>query len=225
MKTKFVVLPLLLSCLSLGSPALQASPRFVPTEQVLLSNTVTENGLVSVNLLAWQGSLDEAMNDLERQWADPVMPPMREKKNGWDSITRKDGQVIETIQLRSTPNGVEGRRIRLTPQRDAGKSLEADARWAQALLPPRTRLTPSVRHADGDSQLSSFVAYTDDSVVNVLGWVAHRLQAQGFSELMRAPSKPGAGSQSAFFGKGKEEVEVTSTRTGNRQFIVIHWKH
>lgn len=213
----------LAACLMFSSPVM-AGPRFQPREQVVMQNSLIEGAQISVSLLSWQGTVDDAMNDLERQWADRDLPPMRSSRDGWQVITHMDGEVIESIELRKAGRLVEGRRVRLKPDETASARLREDERWFRTLLPASAQLQPSISHRDGDHQTSTLVAWTDDSVVNLSGWVGRKLARQGFSALSLPDEARTPHAQTVLYAKGGEEAAVTVSRQGMRQFVVIHWR-
>lgn len=202
-----------------------AAVRFAPTEQVLLDNTLTETGLLSISQFHWQGRIDDALDDIERQWQGrDALPAMRSRRDGWQLITRLDGEVVETIQLRPAAQGLHGQRIRWTPSASARKTLAAEQAWARALLPRQATLMAPLAHVDGDVRMSTFVAWMDDSVVNPAGWVGRKLLGQGFT-LATGPVRGINGVHSALYTRTAQEVLLTTRREGSRQFIVLHWKH
>lgn len=220
-----LLLALCLPAAMIGAPAVQATPRFAPKEQVLLVDTLTPMGLLSLNEFSWPGRVEDAMAAIEKQWAHPHLPPMTSSRDGWQVITHLDGDVVESIELRKRGNEVEGRRIRWKADKHAARKLAEDERWARAVLPRQARLNSPVSHVDGGARVTTFVASLDDSVVNVSGWIEKRLQAQGFSTVV-APTTPADGKGTvSLYGRERQEVMFTVSRDGNQQFIVMHWKH
>lgn len=205
--------------------SLHATPRFAPQEQVLLVDTLTPAGLLSVNEFTWQGRIEDALAAIEQQWADPHVPPMKSSRDGWQVITHMDGTVIESIELRKRGNEVEGRRVRWKADKSAAKKLADDERWVRKVLPRQARMNSPISHQDGGARVTTFVAQVDDSVVNVSGWIGRKLMAQGFSRVVAPMSQADGKGSVSLYGREQQEVMLTVGREANRQFIVMHWKH
>ena len=225
MKSSFLLAGSMLVMLATPLPAATAAARFAPVEQVMLQDSLTETGLLSISRFDWHGRIEDALDDIERQWrAGSVPSVMRSSHEGWQQITRLDGDVVESIQLRKASQGLEGRRIRWTPSTSAAGTLAAEQDWARELLPRQASLMPPLAHVDGGARMTSFVAWMDDSVVNPAGWVMRKLAARGYAPVA-GPVTLNGGGQSSLHAKGHEEVHLTTRRQGTRQFIVLHWKH
>ena len=117
---------LLLAGIGMASMPAQAAPRFQPHEQMLMTDSLLPGGRVSVSQFRDSGSVEDAMRRLEEDWASPDLPPMRSQRNGWQVMTHMDGDVIETVEMKRSGPGIEGRRIRWKPDEKAEAALAED---------------------------------------------------------------------------------------------------
>ncbi|MDO4904525.1 MAG: hypothetical protein Q4A16_03080 [Lautropia sp.] len=198
-------------------------------ERVLLSDSMVAGGLLSVSHFDGQGGVMDVLDEMERQWANPDLPPMRSDRDGWKLITRVDGDAFETVELRQITEGLyQGRRIRWKNDRRAQQALQKDEEWFRTLLPARVTIQPAISHRDGGHRSSTFVAFTDDRLLKLDSWVDRKLQRQGF----RRHALPDEGKQAfamsgvsgAFYARAHEEIALTLTRQGERQVLVMHWR-
>ena len=103
---------MLLAGIGMASIPAQAAPRFQPHEQMLMTDSLLPGGRVSISQFRDSGSVEDAMRRLEEDWASPDLPPMRSQRDGWQVMTHMDGDVIETVEMKRSGPGIEGRRIR-----------------------------------------------------------------------------------------------------------------
>ena len=114
---------MLLASMGMTSMPAAAAPRFQPHEQMLMTDSLLPGGRVSISQFRDSGSVEEALRRLEEDWASPDLPPMRSQRDGWQVMTHMDGDVIETVEMRRSGPGIEGRRIRWKPDQKAEASL------------------------------------------------------------------------------------------------------
>lgn len=204
-----------------------AAVRFEPTEAIVLQDSVVADGRLSLSHLEWQGSVEDAMQTLERQWSGSEPSPMRSEREGWQVITHLDGDVIESIELRERQPGlVEGRRIRWKSDMRAAQALRDDERWFRALLPARVTIQPPIRHEDGGRLGSTLVAFSDDMLLRLDAWIDRKLQRQGYQKmnLPMADQPARAAGQVSLYARDQEEVALTVSREAGRQVVVLHWR-
>ena len=103
---------MLLAGLGMASMSPHAAPRFQPHEQMLMTDSLLPGGRVSISQFRDSGSVEDAMRRLEEDWVNPDLPPMRSQRDGWQVMTHMDGDVIETVEMKRSGSGIEGRRIR-----------------------------------------------------------------------------------------------------------------
>ena len=215
---------MLLAGIGMASIPAQAAPRFQPHEQMLMTDSLLPGGRVSVSQFRDSGSVEDAMRRLEEDWASPDLPPMRSQRDGWQVMTHMDGDVIETVEMKRSGPGIEGRRIRWKPDQKAEAALAEDERWFQGLLPATARPMPAISHVDGGHRTSTFVASTDDSVVRLDNWIGRKLQKQGYQLISDSREGGGKDAQATIYGRQGEEVVLAVSKQGNRQFAVMHWR-
>lgn len=204
-----------------------AAVRFEPIEAIVLQDSVMADGRLSLSHLEWQGSVEDAMQTLERQWSASEPLPMRSEREGWQVITHLDGDVIESIELRERQPGlVEGRRIRWKSDARAAQALRDDERWFRALLPARVTIQPPIRHEDGGRLGSTLVAFSDDMLLRLDAWIDRKLQRQGYQKmnLPMADQPAKAAGQVSLYARGQEEIALTVSREAGRQVVVLHWR-
>ncbi|MFC2522725.1 MAG: hypothetical protein ACFNXZ_06285, partial [Lautropia mirabilis] len=114
---------LLLAGIGMVSIPAHAAPRFQPHEQMLMTDSLLPGGRVSVSQFRDSGSVEDAMRRLEEDWMNPDLPPMRSQRDGWQVMTHMDGDVIETVEMKRSGPGIEGRRIRWKPDEKAEAAL------------------------------------------------------------------------------------------------------
>lgn len=234
-----LVLPLCIVALSAwGLPAsVTAAPHYQPHEQMIMPDTLVSGGRVSISQFTSSIPQDDLLRQFEEAWTQPdAPPPMRSQRDGWQVITHLDGPVIESVELRRQGPGVQGRRVRWTPDEKAAGTLADDARWFGNLLPKTATALPAITHVDGGHRVSTFVATTDDSVVRLDNWIGRRLERQGYRIIGGGPnasqtgstkqtSKDGLGdTRAVFYARDGEEVALTVSKQANRQFAVMHWR-
>ena len=240
-----LVLPLCIVALSAwGLPAsVTAAPHYQPHEQMIMPDTLVPGGRVSISQFTSSIPQDDLLRQFEEAWTQPdAPPPMRSQRDGWQVITHLDGPVIESVELRRQGPGVQGRRVRWTPDEKAAGTLADDARWFGNLLPKTATALPAITHVDGGHRVSTFVATTDDSVVRLDNWIGRRLERQGYRIIGGGPnaSQPGSANQAGstkqtgkdglgdtravFYARDGEEVALTVSKQANRQFAVMHWR-
>lgn len=234
-----LVLPLCIVALSAwGLPAsVTAAPHYQPHEQMIMPDTLVPGGRVSISQFTSSIPQDDLLRQFEEAWTQPdAPPPMRSQRDGWQVITHLDGPVIESVELRRQGPGVQGRRVRWTPDEKAAGTLADDARWFGNLLPKTATALPAITHVDGGHRVSTFVATTDDSVVRLDNWIGRRLERQGYRIIGGGPnasqtgstkqtSKDGLGdTRAVFYARDGEEVALTVSKQANRQFAVMHWR-
>ena len=240
-----LVLPLCIVALSAwGLPAsVTAAPHYQPHEQMIMPDTLVPGGRVSISQFTSSIPQDDLLRQFEEAWTQPdAPPPMRSQRDGWQVITHLDGPVIESVELRRQGPGVQGRRVRWTPDEKAAGTLADDARWFGNLLPKTATALPAITHVDGGHRVSTFVATTDDSVVRLDNWIGRRLERQGYRIIGGGPnaSQTGSANQAGstkqtgkdglgdtrvvFYARDGEEVALTVSKQANRQFAVMHWR-
>lgn len=234
-----LVLPLCIVALSAwGLPAsVTAAPHYQPHEQMIMPDTLVPGGRVSISQFTSSIPQDDLLRQFEEAWTQPdAPPPMRSQRDGWQVITHLDGPVIESVELRRQGPGVQGRRVRWTPDEKAAGTLADDVRWFGNLLPKTATALPAITHVDGGHRVSTFVATTDDSVVRLDNWIGRRLERQGYRIIGGGPnasqtgstkqtSKDGLGdTRAVFYARDGEEVALTVSKQANRQFAVMHWR-
>ena len=234
-----LVLPLCIVALSAwGLPAsVTAAPHYQPHEQMIMPDTLVPGGRVSISQFTSSIPQDDLLRQFEEAWTQPdAPPPMRSQRDGWQVITHLDGPVIESVELRRQGPGVQGRRVRWTPDEKAAGTLADDARWFGNLLPKTATALPAITHVDGGHRVSTCVATTDDSVVRLDNWIGRRLERQGYRIIGGGPnasqtgstkqtSKDGLGdTRAVFYARDGEEVALTVSKQANRQFAVMHWR-
>ena len=240
-----LVLPLCIVALSAwGLPAsVTAAPHYQPHEQMIMPDTLVPGGRVSISQFTSSIPQDDLLRQFEEAWTQPdAPPPMRSQRDGWQVITHLDGPVIESVELRRQGPGVQGRRVRWTPDEKAAGTLADDARWFGNLLPKTATALPAITHVDGGHRVSTFVATTDDSVVRLDNWIGRRLERQGYRIIGGGPNASQAGSanqagstkqtgkdglgdtRAVFYARDGEEVALTVSKQANRQFAVMHWR-
>ncbi len=193
-------------------------------ETVLLSDAMVADGLLSVSRFEGRGQVIEVLDALERDWRTVDLHPMRAQRDDWWSITRIEGEVIESIELRQLGDGhYEGQRIRWKHDSRVGAELQDDARWFQALLPARVRMQPPISHRDGERRSSTLVAFADSGVFRLDQWVERKLQRQGFRRVL-TPGSPLPDRQAALYVRAHEEIALSLTRQGQAQVLVLHWR-
>lgn len=212
---------ILLSTLPTAAPA---APRFQPHEQMIMADTLVPGGRLSVSQFSSSMPAEDLLRQLEDEWSTPELPPMRSQRDSWQVITHLDGEVIETIEVRRHGPGIQGRRIRLTPDPAATSSLEADKKWFGELLPKTATPMPAITHVDGGHRVSTFVASTDDSVVRLDNWIGRRLLRDGYQIIGGVEEAEKKVDRAIFYARGGEEVALTVTRHENRQYAVVHWR-
>ena len=139
-------------------------------------------------------------------------------------MTHMDGDVIETVEMKRSGPGIEGRRIRWKPDQKAEAALAEDERWFKGLLPATARPMPAISHVDGGHRTSTFVASTDDSVVRLDNWIGRKLQKQGYQLISDSREGGGKDALATIYGRQGEEVVLAVSKQGNRQFAVMHWR-
>lgn len=219
----------LLAALLLGSVgwapmSTTAASRFQPHEQMLMTDSLVPGGRVSISQFRDSGSVEDAMRRLEEDWVNPDLPPMRSQRDGWQVMTHMDGDVIETVEMKRSGPGIEGRRIRWKPDEKAEAALAEDERWFKGLLPATARPMPAISHVDGGHRTSTFVASTDDSVVRLDNWIGRKLQKQGYQLISDSREGGGKDALATIYGRQGEEVVLAVSKQGNRQFAVMHWR-
>ena len=240
-----LVLPLCIVALSAwGLPAsVTAAPHYQPHEQMIMPDTLVPGGRVSISQFTSSIPQDDLLRQFEEAWTQPdAPPPMRSQRDGWQVITHLDGPVIESVELRRQGPGVQGRRVRWTPDEKAAGTLADDVRWFGNLLPKTATALPAITHVDGGHRVSTFVATTDDSVVRLDNWIGRRLQRQGYRIIGGGPNASQTGSanqagstkqtgkdglgdtRAVFYARDGEEVALTVSKQANRQFAVMHWR-
>lgn len=234
-----LVLPLCIVALSAwGLPAsVTAAPHYQPHEQMIMPDTLVPGGRVSISQFTSSIPQDDLLRQFEEAWTQPdAPPPMRSQRDGWQVITHLDGPVIESVELRRQGPGVQGRRVRWTPDEKAAGTLADDARWFGNLLPKTATALPAITHVDGGHRVSTFVATTDDSVVRLDNWIGRRLERQGYRIIGGGPNASQTGSanqagkdglgdtRAVFYARDGEEVALTVSKQANRQFAVMHWR-
>ena len=132
---------MLLAGLGMASMSPHAAPRFQPHEQMLMTDSLLPGGRVSISQFRDSGSVEDAMRRLEEDWESPDLPPMRSQRDGWQVMTHMDGDVIETVEMKRSGPGIEGRRIRWKPDEKAEAALAGQD--ALALLKAQPRALPS----------------------------------------------------------------------------------
>ena len=208
---------LLLAGIGMVSMPAHAAPRFQPHEQMLMTDSLLPGGRVSISQFRDSGSVEE-------DWASPDLSPMRSQRDGWQVMTHMDGDVIETVEMKRSGPGIEGRRIRWKPDQKAEAALAEDERWFQGLLPATARPMPAISHVDGGHRTSTFVASTDDSVVRLDNWTGRKLQKQGYQLISDSRQDGGKDALATIYGRQGEEVVLAVSKQGNRQFAVMHWR-
>ena len=240
-----LVLPLCIVALSAwGLPAsVTAAPHYQPHEQMIMPDTLVPGGRVSISQFTSSIPQDDLLRQFEEAWTQPdAPPPMRSHRDGWQVITHLDGPVIESVELRRQGPGVQGRRVRWTPDEKAAGTLADDVRWFGNLLPKTATALPAITHVDGGHRVSTFVATTDDSVVRLDNWIGRRLERQGYRIIGGGPNASQTGSanqagstkqtgkdglgdtRAVFYARDGEEVALTVSKQANRQFAVMHWR-
>ncbi len=240
-----LVLPLCIVALSAwGLPAsVTAAPHYQPHEQMIMPDTLVPGGRVSISQFTSSIPQDDLLRQFEEAWTQPdAPPPMRSQRDGWQVITHLDGPVIESVELRRQGPGVQGRRVRWTPDEKAAGTLADDVRWFGNLLPKTATALPAITHVDGGHRVSTFVATTDDSVVRLDNWIGRRLERQGYRIIGGGPNASQTGSanqagstkqtgkdglgdtRAVFYARDGEEVALTVSKQANRQFAVMHWR-
>ena len=240
-----LVLPLCIVALSAwGLPAsVTAAPHYQPHEQMIMPDTLVPGGRVSISQFTSSVPQDDLLRQFEEAWTQPdAPPPMRSQRDGWQVITHLDGPVIESVELRRQGPGVQGRRVRWTPDEKAAGTLADDVRWFGNLLPKTATALPAITHVDGGHRVSTFVATTDDSVVRLDNWIGRRLERQGYRIIGGGPNASQTGSanqagstkqtgkdglgdtRAVFYARDGEEVALTVSKQANRQFAVMHWR-
>lgn len=173
----------LVSVAAWGLPAHTLAAGFEPREAVVMTDSMMADGRLSLTQFEWQGSVEGRLQALEKAWSMADVPPMRSSRDDWQVITRLDGEVIESIELRQRAEGhVEGRRIRWKHDEKAVQALRDDERWFRALLPPRTTIKPPIRHEDGGRLNSTLVAASDSPLRRLDTWIDRQLQRQGYQK-------------------------------------------
>lgn len=174
---------LLVSAVGLSLPASTQAAGFEPREAVVMADSMMAGGRLSLTQFEWQGSVEDTLQALEKTWLMAEVSPMRGTRDDWQLITRLDGEVIETIELRQRAAGhVEGRRIRWTPDEKAVQALREDEQWFRALLPPRAVIQPPIRHEDGGRLNTTMLAVSDSPMRRLDTWIDRQLQRQGFQK-------------------------------------------
>ena len=220
-----------------------AAPHYQPHEQMIMPDTIVPGGRVSISQFTSSMPQDDLLKQFEEAWTQPdAPPPMRSQRDGWQVITHLDGPVIESVELRRQGPGVQGRRVRWTPDEKAAGTLADDARWFGNLLPKTATALPAITHVDGGHRVSTFVATTDDSVVRLDNWIGRRLERQGYRIIGGGPNASQTGSanqagstkqtgkdglgdtRAVFYARDGEEVALTVSKQANRQFAVMHWR-
>lgn len=204
-----------------------AAVRFEPIEAIVLQDSVMADGRLSLSHLEWQGSVEDAMQTLERQWSASEPLPMRSEREGWQVITHLDGDVIESIELRERQPGlVEGRRIRWKSDARAAQALRDDERWFRALLPARVTIQPPIRHEDGGRLGSTLVAFSDDMLLRLDTWIDRKLRRQGYQKMNfpMADQPVKTAGQVSLYARDQEEIALTVSREAGRQVVVLHWR-
>lgn len=191
---------------------------------MIMADTLVPGGRMSISQFSSSMPAEDLMRQLEDEWSTPDLPPMRSQRDGWQVITHLDGEVIESIEVRRQGPGIQGRRIRLTPDPAATTSLEADRKWFGELLPKTATPMPAITHVDGGHRVSTFVASTDDSVVRLDNWIGRRLLRDGYQIIGGVEEAERKADRAIFYARGGEEVALTVTRHENRQFAVVHWR-
>ena len=217
--------------------SVQAQPHYQPHEQMIMPDTLVPGGRVSISQFTSSVPQDDLLRQFEEAWTQPdAPPPMRSQRDGWQVITHLDGPVIESVELRRQGPGVQGRRVRWTPDEKAAGTLADDARWFGNLLPKTATALPAITHVDGGHRVSTFVATTDDSVVRLDNWIGRRLERQGYRIIGGGPNASQTGStkqtgkdglgdtRAVFYARDGEEVALTVSKQANRQFAVMHWR-
>ena len=223
--------------------SVQAQPHYQPHEQMIMPDTLVPGGRVSISQFTSSIPQDDLLRQFEEAWTQPdAPPPMRSQRDGWQVITHLDGPVIESVELRRQGPGVQGRRVRWTPDEKAAGTLADDARWFGNLLPKTATALPAITHVDGGHRVSTFVATTDDSVVRLDNWIGRRLERQGYRIIGGGPNASQTGSanqagstkqtgkdglgdtRAVFYARDGEEVALTVSKQANRQFAVMHWR-
>ena len=210
---------------------------------MIMPDTLVPGGRVSISQFTSSIPQDDLLRQFEEAWTQPdAPPPMRSQRDGWQVITHLDGPVIESVELRRQGPGVQGRRVRWTPDEKAAGTLADDARWFGNLLPKTATALPAITHVDGGHRVSTFVATTDDSVVRLDNWIGRRLERQGYRIIGGVPNASQTGSanqagstkqtgkdglgdtRAVFYARDGEEVALTVSKQANRQFAVMHWR-
>ena len=223
--------------------SVQAQPHYQPHEQMIMPDTIVPGGRVSISQFTSSMPQDDLLKQFEEAWTQPdAPPPMRSQRDGWQVITHLDGPVIESVELRRQGLGVQGRRVRWTPDAKAAGTLADDERWFGSLLPKTATALSAITHLDGGHRVSTFVATTDDSVVRLDNWIGRRLQRQGYRIIGGNPNAGQTGStnqaastnqagkdglgdtRAVFYARDGEEVALTVSKQANRQFAVMHWR-
>lgn len=200
----------LVSVTGLGVPAQTKAAGFEPREAAVMVDSMMADGRLSLTQFEWQGSVEDTLASLERQWSTADIPPMRSTRDDWQVITRLDGEVVESVELRQRAAGlVEGRRIRWRADAEAVKALREDERWFRALLPARAAIQPPIRHEDGGRLNTTLVAVSDSPMRRLDTWIERQLQRQGYQKLA-LDFEPGADEVAAEIGESGRGASPSS---------------
>lgn len=206
-------------------PAVGFAAQFAPDESVLMNDSMMAGGHLSVSHFELQGTAEATLEALQQRWAADEVPPMRSQRDEWQVLTRIDGKVIESIELRQAgPGRITGQRIRWRPDSAARKALQADEQWFRALLPAQVRLHPPISHLDGGRRNSTLVAVSDNTVLRLDAWIDRKLQRQGYRRAALPDSALPGDARGAFYARGQEEIVLTVAREAGRETAVIHWR-
>ncbi|MDO4637456.1 MAG: hypothetical protein Q4B13_07910 [Lautropia sp.] len=223
--TAWLLCHLTLASMLASVPAHGASGgHFVPHEQVIMKDTLVPGGRVSISQFESSLSVDDALRMIEDDWSSTLLPPMRSHHDGWQVITHLDGSVVESIELHTDGGGLYGRRVRWSVDSHDAASLDADAQWFQRLLPGTARPMPVISHLDGGRRASTLVACADDSVVRLDHWVGHRLLRLGYQMISEGGGESSQSPVVSLYSRDGEEIALSVSREGARQFLVMHWR-
>jgi hypothetical protein len=154
-------------------------------------------------------------------WSQRPAPVHSLERDGWLVLVQAVGTSIETVELRASGTGTEGRRARLSrPDPDIA---EASA-WLEEALPDGCRVLRRVTHLDGERRMTTLVAVSSSSGASLSRRLLANLQRHGFRHGQRhAPSFAGAAGSVQFLVRGREELALAISESGDKQAIVMHW--
>jgi len=191
-------------------------------ESSLLSEAVVAGGSISLTRFTDTRSADRLAADVADAWRRAEPPVMQAQRGGWRTLTRLDGSVVETIELRPVATGSEGRRIRWRGAAGDGDGIES-AGWIASLLPAGSRTELPVTHRDGGRLMTTIVATTAASLGAIEARLRAGLRREGFREITPSPDVPGRTGSARVVVRGTEELAVTVSDHAGYRAVVLHW--